>query len=178
MLFNDQLEGRAPPITYQVKNAYYTNEYYLTDNIYANWPIFVKSPTHLMDAKSKKFKVMQKATRKDTEQTFGVLQARWAIIKEPARLWHKEELSDIIFTCIILHNMIIEDEGEHAMKWEEEVSDEASSSLAAAHPRTGAPSEFRAFVARQASMRDAEMHARLTLDLKEHIWSCFGPIKP
>ncbi|XP_057787015.1 uncharacterized protein LOC131004359 [Salvia miltiorrhiza] len=102
---------------------------------------------------------MQEAARKDIERAFGVLQARWAIVKGPSRLWSKEAMSDIMFTCIILHNMIIEDEGEQATQWEEDV-DEASSS-AASQPR-----DFRAFVARQASMRDAEMHARLTLDLK------------
>ncbi|XP_057808752.1 uncharacterized protein LOC131023228 [Salvia miltiorrhiza] len=132
-------------------------------------PVFVKSPTHPTDPKGKRFKVMQKAALKDIERAFGVLQAHWAIVKGPSRLWSKEEMSDIMFTCIILHNMIIEDEGEHATQWEEDI-DEASSS-AASQPRAGAPSDFRAFLARQASMRDAKMHARLTLDLKEHIWS-------
>ncbi|XP_057784812.1 protein ALP1-like [Salvia miltiorrhiza] len=167
-LFKDRLQGMGVPVTYQVNNAYYTSGYYLTDSIYPNWPVFVKSPTHPTDSKRKRFKVMQEATRKDIERAFGVLQARWAIVKGPSRLWSKEAMSDIMFTCIILHNMIIEDEGEHATQWEED-ADEASSSVAS-QPRAGAPSDFRAFVARQASMRDAEMHARLTLDLKEHIW--------
>ncbi|XP_057790347.1 uncharacterized protein LOC131007208 [Salvia miltiorrhiza] len=154
-------------VTYQVNNAYYTSGYYLTDGIYPNWPVFMKSPTHPTDPKGKRFQVMQEAARKDIERAFGVLQARWAIVKGPARLWSKEAMSDIMFTCIILHNMIIEDEGEQATQWEED-ADEASSS-AASQPHVGALSDFRAFVARQASMRDAEMHARLTLDLKEHI---------
>ncbi|XP_057789597.1 uncharacterized protein LOC131006454 [Salvia miltiorrhiza] len=134
--------------------------------------------SYTSNAKSKRLKVIQEPARKDIERAVGVLQARWAIIKGPPRLWSKEELSDIMFTCIHLHNMIIQDEGEHATEWEEEGNDEASSSSAAARPCTGAPPEFRAYVARQASMRDAEVHARLTWDLKEHIWSRFGPIKP
>ena len=44
------------------------------------------------------------------ERAFGVLQSRWAIIKGPARLWDKRVLHDIMTTCIIMHNMIIEDE--------------------------------------------------------------------
>ncbi|XP_057809742.1 uncharacterized protein LOC131024215 [Salvia miltiorrhiza] len=138
--------------------------------------MFVKSPTHPIDEKSKRFKVMQEAARKDIERAFGVLQARWAIIKGPACLWSKAEFSDIMFTCIILHNMIVQDEGDHAIKWADESNDEASSSSAAARPLRGAPPEFRQYVAREASIRDAEMHARLTLDLKEHIWSRFGPV--
>ncbi|XP_057808851.1 protein ALP1-like [Salvia miltiorrhiza] len=146
-LFNDRLRGMGVPITYQVNNSYYTSGYYLTNGIYPNWPVFVKSPTHPTDTKEKRFKVMQEAARKDIEWAFGVLQARWAIVKGPSSLWSKEEMSDIMFTCIILHNMIIEDEGEHATQWEEEVTDEASSSAAASRPRAGVPPDFCVFVA-------------------------------
>ncbi|XP_057793585.1 uncharacterized protein LOC131010177 [Salvia miltiorrhiza] len=52
-LFNDRLEGRVPLITYQVNNSYYKSRYYLTDDIYPNWPVLVKRPTHPTDAKSK-----------------------------------------------------------------------------------------------------------------------------
>ncbi|XP_057793179.1 uncharacterized protein LOC131009788 [Salvia miltiorrhiza] len=86
--------------------------------------------------------------------------------------------NDMMFTCIILHNMIIEDEGEHATQWEEEVVNEASSTAAASRPCAGVPPDFRTFVARQASLKDAEMHARLALDLKECIWSRFSLIEP
>ena len=46
----------------------------------------------------------------DVERAFGVLQARFAIVQGPARFWHHEDLSFITKACIILHNMIIEDE--------------------------------------------------------------------
>ncbi|XP_057774813.1 uncharacterized protein LOC130993792 [Salvia miltiorrhiza] len=175
---NDLLQGMGVSITYQVNNSYYKIGYYLTNDIYPNWPIFVKSPTHPTHAKGKRFKVMQEAAHKDIERAFGVLQARWAIVKGPSRLWSKEEMSDIMFTCIILHNMIIEDEGEHATQWEEEAADEALSSTATSRPRAGVPPDFRAFVARQTSLKDVEMHSRLTLNLNEHIWSRFDPTEP
>ncbi|XP_057793074.1 uncharacterized protein LOC131009680 [Salvia miltiorrhiza] len=73
-LFNDRLEGRVPLITYQVNNSYYKSRYYLTDDFYPNWPVLVKRPTHPTDAKSKRFKLMQEAARKDIERAFGVLQ--------------------------------------------------------------------------------------------------------
>ena len=41
---------------------------------------------------------------------FGVLQSRFAIIWEPGRFWKSEDLHYIMKACIILHNMIIEDE--------------------------------------------------------------------
>ena len=39
-----------------------------------------------------------------------VLQARFAIVRDPARFWDKKTLNNIIKCCEILQNMIIEDE--------------------------------------------------------------------
>ena len=54
------------------------------------------------------------AYRKDVERAFGVLQARFAIVCGPARFFYHETLQDIMKACIILHNMIIEDERDEA----------------------------------------------------------------
>ncbi|XP_075658856.1 uncharacterized protein LOC142628695 [Castanea sativa] len=52
----------------------------------------------------------QEAYKKDVEHAFGVLQACLAIIRGPARFFHLETLQKILKACIILHNMIDEDE--------------------------------------------------------------------
>lgn len=52
----------------------------------------------------------QEAYRKDVERAFGILQARWLIIRAPARGWSLEKLNFIVMSCIILDNMIVEDE--------------------------------------------------------------------
>ena len=52
----------------------------------------------------------QEAYRKDVERVFGVLQSRFAIVKGPVRFWNKRVVHDIMSACIIMHNMIIEDE--------------------------------------------------------------------
>ena len=44
------------------------------------------------------------------ERAFGVLQSRFAIVRGPARFFQIQMLKDIMTACIILHNMIIEDE--------------------------------------------------------------------
>ena len=62
--------------------------------------------------KKKHFAKAQESARKDVEHAFGILQARFAIVRGPARFWDEETLADIIKTCIIMHNMIIEDEGD------------------------------------------------------------------
>ena len=60
--------------------------------------------------KAKHFATAQEAQRKDVERAFGVLQARFQIVCQPARLWDEATLRDIMTACIIMHNMIIEDE--------------------------------------------------------------------
>jgi hypothetical protein len=57
---------------------------------------------------------MQKSCRKDIERAFGVLQARWAVLRGPAYGWDRNRLTEIITACIIMHNMIVEDEGSFA----------------------------------------------------------------
>ena len=51
---------------------------------------------------------------------FGVLQARWAIVNGPARFCYKEVIVDVMYACIILHNMIVEDEGTRVTDWRDE----------------------------------------------------------
>lgn len=52
----------------------------------------------------------QEAARKDVERAFGVLQQRFAIIRGPSRMFKVKELTNMMKACVILHNMIIEDE--------------------------------------------------------------------
>jgi hypothetical protein len=56
------------------------------------------------------FAKAQEAARKDIERAFGVLQARFVIVRGPARFWDMQTLNNIMTTYVILHNMIIEDE--------------------------------------------------------------------
>jgi hypothetical protein len=62
------------------------------------------------DKKKTHFTQKQEEARKDVERAFGVLQSCFAIIRGPAHFFQIETLKDIMTACIILHNMIIEDE--------------------------------------------------------------------
>jgi hypothetical protein len=53
---------------------------------------------------------MQSALRKDVERAFGVLQAHWEIVRNPVWTWGLETIGDIMMSCIILHNMVVQDE--------------------------------------------------------------------
>lgn len=56
------------------------------------------------------FASSQESARKDVERCFGVIQARWSMIAYPCRLWNIYDNVDVMYACIIIHNMIIEDE--------------------------------------------------------------------
>ncbi|CAL9004399.1 unnamed protein product [Prunus brigantina] len=112
-VFNDVLRGEGPTITYQINNTVYQNGYYLADGIYPRWTTFVKSIPHPRSHKEIFFAAYQEGYRKDVERYFGILQARWAIIRGAAHLFDEEVLRSIMMTCIILHNMIVEDEYDY-----------------------------------------------------------------
>jgi len=88
----------------------YNMAYYLVDGIYPSYPTFVKSIRLPQSEPHKLFAQVQEGCRKDIEHAFGVLQARFKIIREPARLWDIADLSIIMRPCVILHNMFVEDE--------------------------------------------------------------------
>ena len=80
------------------------------DSIYPKWLAFVKKIPTPLEQKRKLFAKAQKAHKKDVKYASGVLQARFTIVHGPTWFFYHETLQDIMKGCIILHNMIIEDE--------------------------------------------------------------------
>nr|XP_009772815.1 PREDICTED: uncharacterized protein LOC104223143 [Nicotiana sylvestris] len=101
--------GIAPPARYVIQGKEYDIDYYLADGIYPKWSIIVQTIREPRSSNKRYFAMKQESCRKDIERAFGVLQSCFAIVAGPSRFWRKEVLRDIITTCIILHNMIIED---------------------------------------------------------------------
>ncbi|XP_021721477.1 uncharacterized protein LOC110689035 [Chenopodium quinoa] len=109
-VFSDICEGKAPEVTFNVNGNTYNMGYYLTDGIYPKWATFIPTIKHPQTGKHKLFTKKQESYRKDVERAFGVLQARFAIIRQPSLAWSTGILWKIVMTCIIMHNMIVEDE--------------------------------------------------------------------
>ncbi|XP_070666797.1 uncharacterized protein, partial [Malus domestica] len=103
-------EGKAPQLDYYINGREYNMGYYLADGIYPKWATLVQAIPNPRNDAEKLFTLHQEAYRKDVERAFGILQARWKIISESARGWSRENLNSIMMSCIILHNMIVEDE--------------------------------------------------------------------
>ncbi|XP_022023758.1 uncharacterized protein LOC110924022 [Helianthus annuus] len=69
---------------------------------------------------------------KDIERAFGVLKKRWRILSMPCRVYQKDQIRNVMYACIIIHNMILEDEGRAIVEYypeetqsnNEDISDE------------------------------------------------------
>lgn len=109
-LFDDLTRGRSPEVLFTVNIRDHSLGYYLADGIYMRWATFVKSIGRPTSEKDILFLTCQEGYRKDVQRCFGILQSRWGIIRGAAHGWDKEDLWYIMLTCMILHNMINEDE--------------------------------------------------------------------
>uniref|UniRef100_A0A0D3C389 DDE Tnp4 domain-containing protein n=1 Tax=Brassica oleracea var. oleracea TaxID=109376 RepID=A0A0D3C389_BRAOL len=159
-VFDDILNGQAPQVTYSVNGREHQMAYYLTDG-----------------PKAVLFVQRQEVARKDVERAFGVLQACFAIVKNLSLFGDKVKIGNIMRACIILHNMIVEDERDGYTQFNvsefQQGEDAESSHVDLTYP-TDMPSNIANMMGLRTRIRDKQMHQRLKSDLVEHIWRKFG----
>ena len=107
-----------------------------------------------------KFKAAQKSARKDIERAFGVLKSRWAIVNNPTWAWRPQKIRTVMYACVILHNMILKDEGNAICHFQE-------SDLPATQKRVSQEE----YVTNFQEIRDAKKHHMLRQDPVDHIWN-------
>lgn len=143
--------------------------YYLADGIYPKWATLVQTISDPRGPKKRLFAQMQESCRKDVERAFGVLQKRWAIVKGPSRFWNKHVLHDIMSACIIMHNMIIEEQRDLTApirEYQEAPEPDVNPSTDEDH--------YQQFLGRYTQIRDREAHLELRNALIEHIWEQYS----
>ena len=114
---------------------------------------------------------MQESVRKDVERAFSVLQSRFAIVRGPARYWDIDTLKHIMLACIIMHNMIVEDERDlQNLDYNYEAYD-GTPSISISREQTSTLMEFMQFHHR---IREKGAHIQLQNDLVEHLWEKHG----
>jgi hypothetical protein len=168
LLFAKLAKGQGPKVNYTMNGHDYTMGYYLADAIYPAWATLVKSIQMPQRNKRKYFSKAQESIRKDVEQAFGVLQALFAIVCGPIRFWDNLTIRKIMRCCVILNNMIVEDERDD----EEDLHyDELGEQVEDYHERTA---EFNEFLSNYEKIKDKTVHNQLQEDLIEHLWQRHG----
>jgi hypothetical protein len=93
-------------------------------------------------------------------------------------MWQMNSLAEIMYTCIILHNMIVEDERDsfrvrYDDNYESEYDRPSSSSTLSGFGH-GPIHGFLTLLEVEEDIRNRDMHRQLKEDLVEHIWQRFG----
>jgi hypothetical protein len=179
-LFLEAIKGEAPRVQFTVNGRQYDTGYYLADGIYPEWAAFVKSINSPQLDKHKLYAAEQEGARKDVERAFGVLQARFNIVRRPARSWSTRIIGLIMKACVILHNMIVEDEGELAKESIDLNAIPGESIVLPPEVQKASNSNpcFNDVRRRNSAIRAHSVHTQLKDDLIEHIWQRFGHRAP
>ena len=109
---------------------------------------------------------MQEAARKDVERAFGVLQARWGIVRSAAMMWESETLWQLMICYVIMHNMIVEDEGDGVAQ----THDFEAPGEQVEIPEDQDAAQLMNFLQMHQNLRDEQVHTQLLNDLVEHMW--------
>ncbi|XP_071708945.1 uncharacterized protein [Rutidosis leptorrhynchoides] len=155
-LFNTIKDGIAPPSPFEVNGRRYERGYYLGDGIYPDCAMLVKAPHNPTDEPRKKFKRFQESARKDIERAFGVLHGRFVMLKTPARSFDLNKIRRHMYACIVLHNMIQENNSFVIGRREERMIQR--------NPPRRLERNLRDRDARIKEIRDKQVHKQLKAD--------------
>ena len=113
------------------------------------------------DHKRIRYKQAHEAARKDVERAFGVLKKKWAIVNTLVRSRSLSRITKLMYTCIILHNMIIQDQGTAISPeyFPEEV-----------HREDDLVRSEESMLDLIQEIQDEQTHLHLKADLVEHVW--------
>jgi hypothetical protein len=116
-LVRNLLLGNANGLGFWVNSNWYEKYYLLVDGIYPKWACFVQSFKDPKDQIESNFTLAQEDARKDVERCFGVLQARWSMFAQLCRLWKIVDISDVMYACLTMHKIILEEEEGKTLKF-------------------------------------------------------------
>ncbi|XP_071740425.1 uncharacterized protein [Rutidosis leptorrhynchoides] len=164
--FDSLKKDRAASSPFEVNGHVYPFCYYLADDIFPDWKTLIKGYSTPIDDQRVKFTRFQASARRDVERTFGVLQGSFAILKTPTRVMSVNKLRRIMYSCIVMHNMIKEDNGFVLSTWEKDRLDKPEN-----RPRRNITRRVKDRRSREKEIRDRNVHDQLREDLMAHIWN-------
>ncbi|XP_024965216.1 uncharacterized protein LOC112505553 [Cynara cardunculus var. scolymus] len=150
----------------------YSLGYYLADGIYPNWATFVKFISLPQSQKHQLFAKKQESAKKDVEKAFGVLQSQFAMVRGSSRMWFKKIIGEILRACLIMHNMIVEDERDLYIR-QFDFTDDANFSISMPQVSRNHLPEYETYLRSHAIIRNMTHNNQLQADLVEEIWRRF-----
>ncbi len=105
--FLDSTFTNEVDFSYELGGNVFAELFVLVDGIYPEIARFVKTFEEPIGERNKTFAIWQESSRKDIERAFGVLQRKFHVLVKPFELWYATDISDVVETCILLHNMMV-----------------------------------------------------------------------
>ncbi|XP_026452120.1 uncharacterized protein LOC113352524 [Papaver somniferum] len=100
-------------VNFSINGNHYTHGYYLADGIYPKWSTLVQCyrqpPAGEMGRSYSYFNRKQMNLRKDVERAFRILKRKFTIVCGPYHGLSAREMHKTMLTCIIMHNMVIQE---------------------------------------------------------------------
>ena len=104
------LQGEGRDLRFEINAKFYDCCYLLAYGIYPPWSCFVQT-IYLRGNEEKKMTFQgARSNKKRYRADIWYLQRRFAIIANPWKQWSMNTITDIMFACVVLHNIILNDE--------------------------------------------------------------------
>ncbi|XP_074347506.1 uncharacterized protein LOC141686367 [Apium graveolens] len=159
-VFDEVLEGHALEVNYTINGNNYNMGYYLTDGKYFEWATFVKTIPRVQGDKRKLFSKYQESLRKDVVTSVWCAIVRFEIVRCPVRFWDKTDLGIVIRACIIIHNMIVENERDtYATQFDHlRTYDDATNGLLKPNLGEEISVQYETYIQKTIQMHDKRAH--------------------
>ncbi|XP_026400594.1 uncharacterized protein LOC113296507 [Papaver somniferum] len=148
------------------------DEYLRIDGIYPKWSTLVQSyrqpPSGEMGRSYSYFNNIQMDLRKDVERAFGILKRKFAIICGPYRGLSAREIHKTMLTCIIMHNMEIQETSRNK-NWTNHQDEDLWPEII---PARGLPA--RNYAQMTSHIENINLYNRLREDFRVNMWAEFG----
>ncbi|XP_026400595.1 uncharacterized protein LOC113296508 [Papaver somniferum] len=171
-LFEDLKYGISPRVNFSINGNQYTHGNYLADGVYPKWSTLVQcyrqSPSGEMGRSYSYFNSRQMDLRKDVERAFGILKRKVATICGPYRGLSAREMHKTMLTCIIMHNMEIQ-ETRRNKNWTNHQDEDLRPEII---PARGLPA--RNYAQMTSHIENITLYNRLREDLRANMWAEFG----
>lgn len=91
--------------------------YLICDNGFMKWRCLMPPMRYPTKRSEARWSAQVESVRKDVERAFGIIKGRFRCLKVGLLFHFQEDIDNLFFTCILLHNMILSYDGRDKL-WE------------------------------------------------------------